>query len=128
METKNFENDLHHAMSNAGISDFGLLSDCLYIDADDTREYLTMKLVSAITNYKRKSNNEDANTPILTYKNSGRVVPLNDWENLKYFMASFSSLFSFGIGGHISRIRGSKKGNIPLKLRGKWALLHHLWR
>ncbi len=84
-----------------------------------------MKFVSAITNHKRKSNNKDANTPILTYNNSGKVVPLNDWENPEYFTASFPSLFLFGIGGHISTTRGSKKGNIPIGLWGKWVLLHH---
>ncbi len=78
-----------------------------------------MKLVSAITNHKRKSNKKDANRPILTYKNSGRVVSLNDWESSKYFTISFPSVFFFGIGGHVSTIRGSKKGNIPLKLWGK---------
>ncbi len=65
-------------MNNAGISDSGLLSGCLYTDVDETQEHPTMKLVSAITNYKKKSNNEDANISILTYKNSGRVVLLND--------------------------------------------------
>ncbi len=36
LETENFENDLHHAVNNAGISNSGLLSGCLYTDADDT--------------------------------------------------------------------------------------------
>lgn len=85
-----------------------------------------MKLVLAITNNKKKSNNKDANVPILTYKNSGCVIPLNNWENPKYFTASVPSLFHFGIGGHVSTTRGSKIGNIPLELWDKWALLHYL--
>lgn len=78
LETENFENDLHYVVSNTGINDSGLLSGCLYTDVDDTWKYTIMKLVSAITNHKRKSNNKDAYTTILTYKNSGRVIPLND--------------------------------------------------
>ncbi len=35
LETENFENDLYHAMNNAGISESGLLSSCLYTNADD---------------------------------------------------------------------------------------------
>lgn len=68
-----------------------------------------MKLVSAITNHKRKSNNENANTPIFTYQNSGRIVFLNDWENLEYFTAFFLIFFPFDIRGHISITCGSKK-------------------
>lgn len=75
-----------------------------------------MKLVLAITNHKRKSNNKDANTPILTYKNSGSIIPLNDWKNLDYFTTSFPFFFSFGIRGHISITRDSKKVNILLEL------------
>ncbi len=51
LETENLENDLHYAVSNAGISDSGLLSGCFYTNTDDTREHPTMKLVSAITNH-----------------------------------------------------------------------------
>lgn len=87
-----------------------------------------MKLVLAITNYKRKSNNEDANTPIFIYKNSGCVIPLNDWKNSEYFTALFPSLFPYRIGGSVSIIHGSKKRNILLELWDKWALLHHLTR
>ncbi len=36
LETGNFENDLHHAVSNARISNSGLLSGCLYTDVDNT--------------------------------------------------------------------------------------------
>ncbi len=84
-----------------------------------------MKLVLAKTNHKRKSNNKDANTLIPIYKNSGRVVSLNDWENSEYFTTFFSSFFFFSIGGYVSTMRGSQKGNIPLELWDKWALLYH---
>ena len=52
LSTDNYENDLHHAVNDAGIDDSGILSGCLYTDADDAREHPTMKLVSAVTNYK----------------------------------------------------------------------------
>lgn len=68
-------------MSNMGIGKSSLFSSCLYTDVDNIREHLTINLISAITNQKKKSNNKDTNTPILTYKNSGYIVFLNDWEN-----------------------------------------------
>lgn len=57
LKTDNFKNNLHHADNNIGIRDSGLLSGCLYINMDNTWEHLTMKLVSAISNHKRKNNN-----------------------------------------------------------------------
>ncbi len=42
LERENFENDLHHTVSNAGISESGLLSGWLYIDTDDTQENPTI--------------------------------------------------------------------------------------
>lgn len=36
LETENFENDLHYVVSNTGINDSGLLSNCLYTNLDDT--------------------------------------------------------------------------------------------
>lgn len=36
LEIENFENDLHHTVSNTRISNSGLLSDCLYIDIENT--------------------------------------------------------------------------------------------
>lgn len=100
MEVGNFENDLHYALSNVGISDSSLLSSCLYTNSDNTRELSTIKLVSAITNHKKKSNHEDANTSIFVYENNANVVSLNDWENLEYFTPLFPSLFPYGIRGY----------------------------
>lgn len=51
LEMENFENDLHHAMSNTKINDSDLLSGSLYTSADDTQKYPTLKLVLAITNH-----------------------------------------------------------------------------
>ncbi len=73
-----FENDFYRTMNNAGISDSYLLNGCLYINTDDISKHPTMKSVLAITNYKRKFNNKNANIPILIYKNSSKVVPLNN--------------------------------------------------
>ena len=77
LETDNFKNNLYHSVNSVGISDFSVLSGCLYTDMDDTRKHLTIKLVLAICNHKKKNNNQDVNTPILIYKNPSRVIPLN---------------------------------------------------
>ena len=81
-------------MNNTKISDSNLLSSYLYIDVDNTQKYLIIKLVSAITNHKRKFNNKDINIPIFIYKNSQHIIFLNDLENLEYFITFFLS-FSF---------------------------------
>lgn len=109
LEAGNFENDLHHTANNARIGDSDLLSGCLYTDVNDTQEHPTMKLVSAITNYKSRSNNDNTNSLILTYQNNGYVTPLNDWDNPEYFTASFPTLSPFGIGGHLSTANSPKK-------------------
>lgn len=87
-----------------------------------------MKLISAISNYKRKNNNQDVNTLILTYKKPSQVVFLNDWDNLEYFTISFPFLYFFDTKSHISATNSFRKYKILLKLCSKWALLYHLIR
>lgn len=115
-EVENFENNLHHAINNVGIGDLSLLNGCLYTNIDDIQKHSTMKLVSIITNHKRKSINKNNNLSILIYKNNGYVILLNNWENPKYFIAFFLSFFSFDIGGHVSIVYNPKKGNILLEI------------
>lgn len=73
-----------------------------------------MKLVLAICNQKRKTNNPDLNTPILTYKNPGFVIPLHHWNNPEYFAVSFFSLFLMGTESYISAINSSRKYKLLL--------------
>ena len=116
LKTDNFKNNLHYIINGEKINDFDLLHSCLYINIENIWEYLTMKLVSTISNYKKISNNQNVNTPILTYKNPGCNFFLNDWDNPEYFTTSFLSLFSFGAKGHISITNFSKKYKILLNL------------
>lgn len=93
---------MHYTVNNANLNDSGLLSGCLYTDTDDAQKHPTMKLISAVTNYKRGADvSDNVDLSILTYKNSRRPIPLNDYENPNYFMLVFSTLFSFGIEGHL---------------------------
>lgn len=78
LDIDNFKKDLHHIVHNEEISDSGLLSGCFYIDANDTWEHPTIKLVSTIINYKNKSNKDYADSPILIYKNSRCIILLNN--------------------------------------------------
>ncbi len=126
LNADNHKNELHHAMSDAGLNDSGLLSGCLYTDADDAREHPIMKLVSAVTNYKRgAASTENLDLPILMYKNNGRPIPLNDWENPNYFTLAFPTLFPLGIGGHLAACNIEKRTKVSLEAWGKWALSHH---
>lgn len=109
MEADNFENNLHHTANNIEIGDLGLLSSCLYINVNNIQEYPTMKLVLAISNDKNRSNNDKINSLILTYQNYGRITPLNNWDNQKYFTACFPTFILFKIGNHLSTTNGLKK-------------------
>lgn len=93
LDVDKFDNNLHHAINNIKISDFDLLSICLYIDIDDTCKRFIIKFVLAITNHKNKLNNNYTDSLIFTYQNRGRIIFLNDWENPEYFMTSFSTIF-----------------------------------
>lgn len=103
-------------MNDAGLNDFGLLNGYLYTDIDDARKHLTIKLVSVVTNYKRGvALSDNVYLPILTYKNSGHPIPLNDWENPNYFTSAFPTLFPFGIGGHLGSCTNRKTVKISLQ-------------
>lgn len=92
--TNNCENEFHHIVDGIRLNNTDFLSGCLYIDANDTRTHPTIKLVSAITNYKNKAAlNEHINLPVLTYINNGHFISLNDWDNSNYFIAVFLTLF-----------------------------------
>ena len=99
LEVGNFENNLYHAANNIRIGNSGLLSGCLYIDVNNTREHPTIKLVLAITSHKNRSYNDNTNSPIWIYENNESVTPLNNWNNPKYFRISFRTFFSFWYWG-----------------------------
>lgn len=115
LKTDNFKNNLHYTVNNARISDFGILSNCLYINTDNIEEYLIIKLVLTICNHKKKSN-QDVNILILTYKNPICIISLNNWNNPEYFIAFLPSLFFFDTRSHISITNSSRKYKILLKL------------
>lgn len=71
--TNNYDNSLHHTMSDARLNTPGRLSGCLYIDVDDARKHLTMKLISAVLNYKRIPDSvHNSEVLMLKDKNSGQ--------------------------------------------------------
>lgn len=68
LKTNFFKNNLYYAVNSVRISNSGILGGCLYTNTDNTWENLTIKLVSAISNHKKKISNYDVNTLIPTYK------------------------------------------------------------
>lgn len=51
---------------------------------------------------------------VITYKNNRYFILLNNWENPKYFMLAFPTLFLFGIEGHFITSNNEKKPKIIL--------------
>lgn len=62
----------------AKINGLSLLNNCWYTNADNTQQHLIIKLISALTNYKKESINKDTNSPIAIYKNTGHIIFLNN--------------------------------------------------
>ena len=121
---ENFENDLDHAITEAGIEGDAIQTGCVYSDIDDNRQNPTLKLLSAIDNTNSGTNPSHDAHPAISYQAKGQLIPLNDWENPHYFTAAFPTLFPFGDGGHI------EKRSRPLSIQAwaKWSLEHHARR
>lgn len=76
----NSKNELHYIINDAGLNDSGLLNGWLYIDANNAWEYLTLKLIFIVINYKQVvALSQNLDLSILTYKNNGYLISLNDW-------------------------------------------------
>lgn len=87
---------MHHIINDADVNNSGLLSSCLYTNANDIWEYPILKLVFVITNYKQYiASNKDSNLLILIYKNNGCYIFFNNWKNPNYFILTFWILFLF---------------------------------
>lgn len=94
-----------------------MLSNYLYIDADDTRINLTLKLVAAITNNKNNAiPSQDIDLFIITYINNGRSILLNNLDNPNYFIALFPTFFLFGTSGHLALNERSRKIKVSLNV------------
>lgn len=88
-------------MNDAGQNNSWFLKSCLYTDANNIQEYLTLKLVFAVINHKQNIvSNKNSNLPILIYKNNRYYILLNNWENLNYFILAFAILFSLSNSDH----------------------------
>lgn len=79
-EANNYKNKLHHAVNTVSRNDSSYLSGCLYTHADNTREYLTTKLILTLANHKDSETpiNPTSEALVLTYQNRGYVQFLND--------------------------------------------------
>ncbi len=118
----NFENDLDAAIAGTGIEGDHINSGCIYSDINDQRQNPTLRLLSAVANIQATVSTRDQPTSTtISYRSSGQLVPLNDWEDLHYFTSAFPCLFPFGTGGHLEQ----RKGPMSLEAWAKWTLQHH---
>ena len=127
----NLENDMHAAISDSwdsgckdgcNESQSQLLSGCVFSDIDGTRHHLVLKLISAVHNLGRSTNDDAEETePLIVYSSDGRPTCLNNWQDEHYFPGAFPTLFPFGDGGHLAK----RKTSISLKVWAKWAMEHH---
>ena len=109
----NLENDIHGAISD--FWDFGckdgsnklqsqLVSRCVFSDIDGTHHHPVLKLISAVHNLGRSTNDDVEKTePLIVYSSDGHPSCLNDWEDEHYFTEAFPTLFPLGDGGHLTK-------------------------
>ncbi len=129
LSKNNNKNDLHHAIGSASINESGILSGCIYIDVNESRQNPYMKLIFAIHNLLNDSALDDNSveghsvnpSPVITYNLQGDRKPLNDWDNPDFFPIAFLALFPYGDGGHIA----PRSTKVSLQVWAKWALSHH---
>ena len=84
----NLENDIHFAISDSWDSGYKdrsnklqsqLISGCVFSDIDRTRHYPILKLISAVHNLGRSTNDDVEETePLIIYSSDGRPSCLND--------------------------------------------------
>ncbi len=121
----NSKNDLDVAIAGTGIEGDHINSGCVYSDIDDQRQNPTLRLLSAVANIQATVSTTDQPTSTtISYRSSGQLVPLNDWEDPHYFTSAFPCLFPFGTGGHLEQ----RKGPMSLEAWAKWTLQHHSHR
>lgn len=78
----NYKNELYHILDSARINTDGILSNCLYTNADDTQMHSILKLLSVVINFKNNALlNQDSRLFILIYINKSCLTPLNNQDN-----------------------------------------------
>lgn len=93
------------------------MSDCFYIDADDTWTNLTLKLLVDVTNYKNNAvPDQDIDLSIIIYTNNNCPTSLNNLDNSNYFTILFLTLFLFGTDGHLTPNERSRKIKISINV------------
>ncbi len=101
----NEENDLHHIIGSADINESRILSNCIYININESRQNLYLKLIFIIHNLSDDNSTEDHKDemrPIISYNLHGDRKPLNDGNNPDFFLIAFPTLFFYRDGGHIA--------------------------
>ena len=77
----NEENDLHHIIGSTNINESEILSSCIYIDVNKSRQNLYLKLIFAIHNLFNNNGAKDYNNkmrPVISYNLHDDKKPLND--------------------------------------------------
>lgn len=77
----NNKNNLYHAIRAASINKLGIMSGCIYIDVNKSRQNPYLKLISAIYNLSDDNAAKDYNDnlrPVISYNFYGNRKPLND--------------------------------------------------
>lgn len=97
----NFENNLDIAIANIEIKRDHINFRCINNNIDNSRQNLTLSLLSASGNIQAQAPISDLpRSDIVTFSIKRQLVPLNNWQDQYYFTSASPCLFPFGIKFH----------------------------
>lgn len=117
----NYKNDLDATIADTSIEENHINSICVWSNIDDERQNLTLELLPAISNIKTTILALNTTTTIISYCNKDWLIPLNDWEDSHYFIATFYYLFPLGNRNYLKQ----QKRPMLFETWAKWTLKHH---
>jgi hypothetical protein len=142
LENHNYENDWQAAEDDgsdpAGVTP--LLTGSVTTDINGERQNPDMRILSSVYNIVNPASQDDTQitatsydeqgdrerrapqtTPVIKYTIRGQATLLNHWQDSRYFLTAFPTLFPMGVGGHLD------ERPIPVSPAAfaDWALRHH---
>ena len=139
LQTGNYENDLHAAQDAIFNTDSHepLISSSVYTDVNGERLDPSARMIDTLRDVVAANgcgtgeatagdaaNGPGSRTgcmPTIFYAVRGQSALMNSWEDPRYFIAAFPTLFPTGKGGH----QDKRKHPVSLAAFAEWALNHH---
>jgi hypothetical protein len=142
LESHNYENDWQAAEDDGSDPTGGapLLTGSVTTDINGERQNPDVRILSSVYHLVNSTSQDDTQiagtsydeqgarerrapqtTPVIKYTIRGQATLLNHWQDSRYFLAAFPTLFPMGIGGHLDE----RPISVSPAAFADWALRHH---